>query len=293
MERPVMRLVIIGYGYSSTAVAKALKGQVERLHVTARSAEKVERLRREGIDAIAFEGSALSPALATALSRATHLLMSAPPGEAGDPLLNAPGFPGLEMPALRRVIYLSTVGVYGDHGGAWVDETSPLRPVSQRSRQRVAAEESWQAFAATRNLDLGIFRLSGIYGPGRSAIDNLRAGTARRIVKPGQVFNRIHVGDIGGAIAHALMRGGPPGVFNLTDDEPCPPQEVVEYAARLLGVEPPPEIPFELADLSPMGRSFYGENKRVSNAKIRSDLSYRFRYPTYREGLKACLEASA
>lgn len=286
-----MRLVIIGYGYSSSAVARALEGQAESLHVTARGAEKIERLRSDGTDALAFDGSALSPALATALSGATHLLMSAPPGEAGDPLLAAPGFSDLEVPALRRVAYLSTVGVYGDHGGAWVDETSPLCPVSQRSRQRVAAEESWQAFAAARNLDLGIFRLSGIYGPGRSAIDNLRAGTARRIIKPGQVFNRIHVEDIGGAVARALMRNGPLGIFNLTDDEPCPPQDVVTYAADLLGMPPPPEIPFETADLSPMGRSFYGENKRVSNAKIRSELGYRFRYPTYREGLKAYLEA--
>jgi len=288
-----MRLVIIGYGYSSSAIARALEGQAESLHVTARGAEKIERLHSDGTDALAFDGSALSPALATALSGATHLLMSAPPGEAGDPLLAAPGFSDLEVPALRRVAYLSTVGVYGDHGGAWVDETSPLRPVSQRSRQRVAAEESWQAFAAARNLDLGIFRLSGIYGPGRSAIDNLRAGTARRIIKPGQVFNRIHVEDIGGAVARALMRNGPLGIFNLTDDEPCPPQDVVTYAADLLGMPPPPEIPFETADLSPMGRSFYGENKRVSNAKIRSELGYRFRYPTYREGLKACLEAPA
>ncbi|HUN11997.1 MAG TPA: SDR family oxidoreductase [Rhabdaerophilum sp.] len=288
-----MRLVIIGYGYSSSAVARALEGQAESLHVTARGAEKIERLRSDGTDALAFDGSALSPALATALSGATHLLMSAPPGEAGDPLLAAPGFSDLEVPALRRVAYLSTVGVYGDHGGAWVDETSPLRPVSQRSRQRVAAEESWQAFAAARNLDLGIFRLSGIYGPGRSAIDNLRAGTARRIIKPGQVFNRIHVEDIGGAVARALMRDGPLSIFNLTDDEPCPPQDVVTYAAGLLGMTPPPEIPFEAADLSPMGRSFYGENKRVSNAKIRCELGYRFRYPTYREGLKACLEAPA
>ena len=288
-----MRLVIIGYGYSSSAIARALEGQAESLHVTARGAEKIERLRSDGTDALAFDGSALSPALATALSGATHLLMSAPPGAAGDPLLAAPGFSDLEVPALRRVAYLSTVGVYGDHGGAWVDETSPLRPVSQRSRQRVAAEESWQAFAAARNLDLGIFRLSGIYGPGRSAIDNLRAGTARRIIKPGQVFNRIHVEDIGGAVARALMRNGPLSIFNLTDDEPCPPQDVVTYAAGLLGITPPPEIPFEAADLSPMGRSFYGENKRVSNAKIRSELGYRFRYPTYREGLKACLEAPA
>ncbi len=284
-----MRLVILGYGYSSASIARKIRPSLASLHVTARSPEKVTRLRAEGLEAFAFDGTSISDDLAAALETATHLLISAPPGEVGDPLLNAPGFAALVMPALKRIAYLSTVGVYGDHQGAWVDETSELRPISQRSRQRVQAETAWLEFAAARQLDLGIFRLSGIYGPGRSAIDNLRAGTARRIVKPGQVFNRIHVGDIGGAVAKALWHMAPLGVFNLTDDEPCPPQEVVAHAAGLLGVAPPPEIPFEAADLSPMGRSFYGENKRVSNARIKRELGYAFRYPTYREGLAACL----
>ena len=284
-----MKLVILGYGYSSAAIFREIRPSPGALHVTARSEEKVARLRSEGFDASAFDGTEIPDTLASALRDATHLLVSAPPGEAGDPLLNAPEFAGLGMPALRRVIYLSTVGVYGDHDGAWVDEASGLRPVSLRSRQRVAAETAWQVFATARKLDLGIFRLSGIYGPGRSAIDNLRKGTARRIVKPGQVFNRIHVGDIGGAVAKALAHPAPLGIFNLTDDEPCPPQDVVTYAAGLLGVEAPPEIPFETADLSPMGRSFYGENKRVSNTRIKTGLGYAFRFPTYREGLKSCL----
>ena len=280
-----MNLVILGYGYSAAAIAREIRPMLATLHVTARSAEKVARLRGEGLDALAFDGTALSPTLANALGKATHLVISAPPGEAGDPLLNTPGFDQFALPALKRTVYLSTVGVYGDHGGGWVDEASPLRPVSLRSRQRVQAETAWQDFAAARSVDLGIFRLSGIYGPGRSAIDNLRAGTARRIVKPGQVFNRIHVADIGSALAQALRHAGPLGVFNLTDDEPCPPQDVVAHAAALLGMAPPPEIPFDEADLSPMGRSFYGENKRVSNARIKADLGYVFRYPTYREGL--------
>ena len=284
-----MRLVIIGYGYSSAAIALDIWPRLAALHVTARSDDKVARLRGKGLDALRFDGEALSPELAEALNHATHLLVSAPPGEAGDPLLITPGFLDLAFPLLKRIAYLSTVGVYGDHDGAWVDETSSLKPVSLRSRQRVAAEMAWQAFAAERCLDLGVFRLSGIYGPGRSAIDNLSAGTARRIIKPGQVFNRIHVGDIGGAVAMALCHQGPLGVFNLTDDEPCPPQDVVTYAARLLGVELPPEVPFEMADLSPMGRSFYGENKRVSNARIKAAFGYAFRYPTYREGLAGCL----
>lgn len=280
-----MNLVILGYGYSSAAIAREIRPSLATLHVTARAAEKVARLRGTGLEALAFAGAVLAPELASALAKATHLLISAPPGEGGDPLLNAPGFGALALPALQRVVYLSTVGVYGDHGGDWVDEASPLRPVSLRSRQRVQAETAWQGFAAARAVDLGIFRLSGIYGPGRSAIDNLKAGTARRIVKPGQVFNRIHVADIGAAVAQALRHAGPLGVFNLTDDAPCPPQDVVAHAAALLGMAPPPEIPFDAADLSPMGRSFYGENKRVSNARIKASLGYAFRFPTYREGL--------
>jgi nucleoside-diphosphate-sugar epimerase len=290
-----MRLVIIGLGYSARAIAQetqqAIADEGERLVVTARRAEKVAQLGAEGFEALAFDGTALSPALSAALGAATHLLVSAPPGEAGDPLLGAPGFADLAMPALRRVLYLSTVGIYGDHQGAWVDEQTPPRPVSLRSRQRVAAEAAWLGFAAARGVDLGIFRLAGIYGPGRSAIDNLRAGTARRLVKPGQVFNRIHVADIAGAGALALRYAGALGIFNLADDEPCPPQDVVTHAADLLGLVPPPEIPFETAELTPMARSFYGENKRVSNARIKARLGYRFRYPTYREGLAACLAA--
>jgi len=170
-----------------------------------------------------------------------------------------------------------------------VDEDTPLRPVSIRSRERVEAESRWQDEARASHVDLGIFRLSGIYGPGRSAIDNLKAGTARRIIKPGQVFNRIHVADIAGALSAAVRHEGALGTFNLTDDEPAPPEDVVEYAANLLGLPVPPGIPFEDARLSEMGRSFYGEVKRVSNGKIKRALSYSFRCPTYREGLKASM----
>lgn len=281
-----MKLCIVGFGYSSRAVAQAL-GPTQHLTVTARSAEKVAALRDEGFDAHRFDGLLVEPEFEQALAGATHLLMSAPPDETGDPLLNAAEAVLMQAPKLAHVAYLSTVGVYGDHDGAWVDEDSPLRPVSARSRQRVAAEAAWTALAAQKGLDLGIFRLSGIYGPGRSAIENLKAGTARRIIKAGQVFNRIHVTDIGGAVAAGLRQPKKLGVFNLTDDEPAPPQDVVEYAARLIGVPVPPAIPFDQAPLSPMGRSFYGENKRVSNARIKSVLGYPFRYPTYREGLDA------
>ena len=190
-----------------------------------------------------------------------------------------------EAPALRWIGYLSTVGVYGDHGGAWVDETTPLAPASRRSRERCEAEAAWQAFADARGVPLAILRLSGIYGPGRSPFDKLRAGTARRLVKPGQVFNRIHVHDIAGALIHlAASRTG--GVFNVTDDEPAPPQDVVAHAARLGGFPLPPAIDFATADLTPMARSFYGENKRVSNSKLKQS-GYAMIFPTFREGLAA------
>lgn len=284
-----MNLLILGFGYSASAFALEVRGLFASITVTARSPEKVARLRADGWNALPLDGERSNEALESAIAQATHLLVSAPPGEGGDPALRMLRPALIASPTLRRVMYLSTVGVYGDHDGQWVDEESPLKPVSLRSRQRVEAEEGWQAFADEKACDLGIFRLSGIYGPGRSAIDNLRAGTARRIIKPGQVFNRIHVADIAGALAAASRHEGRLGTFNLTDHEPAPPQDVVEYAAHLLGLPVPPDIPFEAAQLSEMGRSFYGENKRVSNGLIRAALNYRFRFPTYREGLRACL----
>lgn len=284
-----MNLLILGLGYSARAFALEARGLFPSIVVTARSPEKVARLRGEGWSALPFDGESASLELETAISGASHVLVSAPPGERGDPALRVLRAALAASPALKRVMYLSTIGVYGDHDGQWVDEESPLRPVSPRARQRLAAEEAWQAFARQKACDLGIFRLSGIYGPGRSAIDNLRAGTARRIIKPGQMFNRIHVADIAGALVAASHHEGPLGTFNLTDHEPAPPQDVVEFAALLLGLPVPPDIPFEAAELSEMGRSFYGENKCVANGLIRSTLRYRFRCPTYREGLRACL----
>jgi nucleoside-diphosphate-sugar epimerase len=187
-------------------------------------------------------------------------------------------------PRLRWIGYLSTVGVYGDHGGAWVDETSDCRPVSRRSVQRVAAEREWLTLGRQTGLPVALLRLSGIYGPGRNALVNLKNGTAKRLVKPGQVFNRIHVADIAGALWHLGSREQG-GVFNVTDDLPAPPQDVVTYAAGLMNVEPSPEIPFASAQLSPMARSFYGENKRVSNAALKA-AGYVFRYPDYRSAFE-------
>jgi nucleoside-diphosphate-sugar epimerase len=188
--------------------------------------------------------------------------------------------------------YLSTIGVYGDHQGRWVDETTPVSPGSQRSRQRVVAETAWLDFAARSGKRMQIFRLAGIYGPGRSAIDNLRDGTARRIVKRAQVFNRIHVDDIAGTLAAAIGKlDAQYTIYNVTDDEPAPPQDVVAYAASLLNLPVPPDIPFERAPLSPMGLSFYAENKRVSNARIKADLGVVLQCPTYREGMAGIVKA--
>ena len=185
------------------------------------------------------------------------------------------------------IVYLSTVGVYGDHGGAWIDEDTPLNATSERGRRRVAAEEAWARFGEARGITVQRHRLAGIYGPGRSAIDDLRDGTARRIIKEGQVFNRIHVEDIAGAALAGFEHPEEAGAFNVCDDEPCPPQDVVAHGAGLLGVEPPRAVPFAEAQLSEMGRSFYAENKRCSNRRLKERLGYRFRFPTYREGLAA------
>ncbi|MGX9179248.1 SDR family oxidoreductase [Mesorhizobium sp. BHbdii] len=272
------QIFIFGAGYSGKALARANKDAGTILGTT-RAAEKFEALRQAGIQPLLFDG-ALTPEIGDALKKTTHLVVSVAPEEAGDPVLNAArGTIAAEMPALEWIAYLSTVGVYGDHGGGWVDETAECRPLSKRSMLRVAAERDWLKLGQDIGRPVAILRLSGIYGPGRNALVNLENGTARRLVKPGQVFNRIHCDDIAGALWH-LAEGNRGGIFNVTDDLPAPPQDVVAYAAGLMGVTPPPEIPFESAQLSPMARSFYGENKRVANTAIKA-AGYRFRFPDY------------
>jgi nucleoside-diphosphate-sugar epimerase len=229
--------------------------------------------------------------ISAALRETTHVLVSIAPSAEGDSIF-AQFRDDLAAAPLRTVVYLSTIGVYGDHQGTWVDETSPCRPVSQRARQRVEAENAWRAFAAETGVPLAIVRLAGIYGPGRGPFEKIRRGGARRIVKPGQVFNRIHVDDIA-AIVDAAFAQRADGIFNGADDEPAPPEEVLAHAARLLGLPPPPEIAFEDAEMTPMARSFYGENKRVRNEKIKSELGVRLAHPTYREGLAAILAGEA
>jgi len=279
-----MNLLVLGAGYSGKAIALQFLSEAETVTGTTRSAEKAEVLRQRGLNAELFDGDIISPALAAVMARTTHLVQSIAPGRDGDPLMRPNSRPvAALMPNLQWVAYLSTVGVYGDHGGAWVDEDTPCKPVSARSVERVEAEQAWLAFGRDNSLPVSILRLSGIYGPGRNGLCNLADGTARRLVKPNQVFNRIRVEDIASATAFLSDRSLG-GIFNITDHEPAPPQDVVAEAARLMGVAPPPETAFETAELSPMARSFYGENKRVSNRKIR-DLGFTFGFPDYRISL--------
>jgi len=282
-------LLCFGLGYSGQVLGRQLAAQGWRITGTARTREGVRELAGMGFDALAFDGVAPSPEVREAAMQATHVLVSVPPDADGDPVLRHHGRDLEESRSICWIGYLSTVGVYGDHGGAWVDETTPATPASPRSRWRLAAEDAWSALGSRRGKRVQIFRLPGIYGPGRSAIDRLREGSAQRIVKPGQVFNRIHVDDIAGALAAAIAWRGAHEIYNVTDDEPAPPQDVIAYAAELLGVPPPPEVAFAAARLTDMAKSFYAENKRVANARLRSELGVQLKFPSYREGLRAIM----
>lgn len=279
-----MHMMIFGCGYSGTAIAKSFAKPGARLSGTTRSSEKAASLQSDGIEAFVFDGETIDAALLDAMKSATHLVQSIAPGKTGDPLIRLLGTDiRAAMPKLEWIGYLSTVGVYGDHRGAWIDEDISVHPVSARSVERVEAEDAWLALGVAVGVPVAVLRLAGIYGPGRNAFCNLDKGTARRLIKKDQVFNRIRVEDIG-AVSLFLADRGLGDIYNVTDDEPAPPQDIVAEAARLMGVEPPPEQPFETAELSPMARSFYGENKRVSNARLRS-LGFAFRYPEYRMSL--------
>jgi nucleoside-diphosphate-sugar epimerase len=280
-----VRLFVFGLGYSASVFARLAKAGGTSVAGTVRSEEKAAKLRAEGLDATIFDGAAPGAHVGERLGSATHLLVSVAPG-ASDPVLAHHRADILAAPRLRWIGYLSTVGVYGNYGGAWVSERTTPHPMRGRSTERLTAEKAWSSLAAERRLDLGIFRIAGIYGPGRNALFHLAEGTARRIVKPGQVFNRIHVDDIA-AVLQAAIGKPTTRIYNLADDEPAPPQDVVKFAAELMGVPSPPEIPFEEAELSDMARSFYAENKRVSNRRIKEELGVKLRYPTYRDGLTA------
>jgi len=284
-----MRLFVFGIGYTARALIRS--GRFSHVSGTVRQEAKVACLAAEGIRAHPLSDLFDSSALSDDIASADAALVSAPPGEKGDPTLRRFGDVIAAAPNLSWIGYLSTTGIYGDAGGAWVDETTSPAPLSGHSGLRLAAEQAWLDLGRAAGKAVHVFRLTGIYGPGRNALVNLARGTAQRIVKEGQVFNRIHVDDIAATLLASMRRPRAGAVYNVSDDEPAPPQDVVTYAAQLAGVVPPAEIPFESANLSPIGRSFYAENKRISNRLIKEELGVRLRYPTYREGLEALYAA--
>lgn len=261
----------------------------ERIVATVRSRAKARGISASypEIETLVFDHPNADAAIAERVATASRLLVSIPPGASGDLVLMRFAKIIAGASHLERLIYLSTIGVYGDAGGAWIDEDAPTEPNSGRNAARAVAEQEWIALGKGAGKKITILRLAGIYGPGRNALVNLREGKARRLVKPGQVFNRIHVEDVARTIEAAFAPSAPSGIFNVTDDEPAPPQDVIAYAAELLGIEPPPEIPFDSAELAPIARSFYSSNKRVSNRRLKQRLGVTLVYPTYREGLGA------
>jgi nucleoside-diphosphate-sugar epimerase len=286
-----MRLFCFGLGYTAQALASTLAAEGWQIAGTTRDPDKQARLEREGIEVYAFERDRPLEQAAQALAGTTHVLSSIAPDEGGDPVLGHHARDLLRCTSIAWAGYLGTTGVYGDRGGDWVSEADPTAPTMSRTLRRARAEAHWLA----SGLPVQLFRLAGIYGPGpgRSALAAVRAGRARRIVKPGQVFCRIHIDDIVQVLRASMARPNPGAVYNVSDDEPAPPQDVVTYACTLLGVEPPPEIPFDAAELSPMARSFYSDSRRICNARIREELGVRLRYPSYREGLRALLDEEA
>jgi nucleoside-diphosphate-sugar epimerase len=289
-------LICFGLGYSVQHFVEIFAEKFDRIVGTVRGAERAAALNAPPsgrLTALIFDGNnAATPDLRGVIAEADAALVSVPPDDNGDPVLRACGGVLAHAQRLRAIVYLSTIGVYGDHGGGWVDEATPPQPGAARSRERLAAEQAWLNFGARHNIAFAILRLAGIYGPGQNALVQIASGKARRIVKPGQVFNRIHVGDIAQAIDAALTRPAS-GIFNVADDEPTPPADPIVFAAQLMAVEPPPEIPFEQAALtmSPMALSFWQECRRVRNDKLKRELGVSLRYPTYREGLRALFEA--
>jgi len=273
------QLLAFGLGYAARAFVRRL-GPDWRVVGTSRGGED---------GCLRFDGAHLLPG--SAFDGVTHILVSIPPDAAGDPVIDRHASDISSLPRLKWLGYLSTTGVYGTRGGGWVDETSELCPTSGRGRHRVAAEAAWLALWREHGVPVHVFRLAGIYGPRRSAFDALRSGTAKRVDAPGQVFSRIHVDDIATVLLASIARPRPGAIYNVCDDEPAAPADVVAHAAALLGMTPPPLIPLAEADLSPMAQSFYADNKRVANALIKRELGVTLAYPNYDAGLAAILAA--
>jgi nucleoside-diphosphate-sugar epimerase len=281
-------LFCLGLGYSALALVRRLS--IDGWHVagTARTPEKIDELSRDGFAIVPFDGTTWSNTLQAATEQADAILLSAPPDEHGDPVLRA-GADRLRTLKPRWLGYLSSTGVYGDKQGGWVDEATPPEPSGPRSAKRLAAEIAWAAFAAQTDAPLHIFRIAGIYGPGRNPLEALRAGTARRFDKPGQIFSRIHVDDLAAVLAASVAKPSPGAIYNVCDDEPASQADVLAYGAELLGMAPPPLEAYAVAEpsLSEMAKSFYRDSKRVRNDRMKRELGVTLAYPTYREGLSA------
>jgi nucleoside-diphosphate-sugar epimerase len=286
--RIMSRLFCFGLGYTALALAQALAAEGWQIAGTTRDPDKQALLAREGFEVWRFGRDQLLEQAERALAGTTHVLSSIAPDEQGDPVLGRHAHDLLRCASIVWAGYLGTTGVYGDRGGDWVSEADPVAPTMPRTLRRARAEGHWLA----SGLPVHLFRLAGIYGPGpgRNALSAARAGTARRIVKPGQIFCRIHVDDIVQVLRASMARPNPGAIYNVADDEPAPPQDVVTFACALLGIQPPPETPFDQAELSPIARSFYSDSRRIANARIKEELGVKLRYPTYREGLRALLD---
>ncbi len=291
------RLFCFGYGYSCDYLGHALHkeqeqgGEIWSVAGTTRDPEKQEALKARGIEAHLFDYRRSLDNPVKFLKDTTHLLISTPPDDEGDPTFLMHAQDILDLQSLKWVGYLSTTGVYGDRSGDWVDENAEIRPDTKRGSRRARAESQWMSLFHERGLPVHIFRLAGIYGPGRSALDSVRAGVARRIDKPGHAFSRIHVEDIVQVLRASMARPNPGEAYNVCDDHPAPSHEVIECACELLGQVSPPLIPFETADLAPMALSFYSDNKRVKNERIKTELGVDLKYKDFRQGLQACLDA--
>jgi nucleoside-diphosphate-sugar epimerase len=279
-------LLFFGLGFSARVLAARLAADGWTITATSRSEEGAQAIRAKGYRAFVFDGA--KPLPAEAFDGVTHVVVSAPPGAQGDPvLLRHAGDFAARARQFRWIAYLSTTGVYGDHAGGLVTEETPLTPNTERGHKRLLAETQWLGLWRAHGLPVHIFRLAGIYGPGRNQLLSLIDGTAKRVIRQGQIFSRIHVEDIANVLQASMAKPNPGGAYNVCDDEASPPQDVVEHGAKLLGLPVPPAIPFEEAELSPMARSFYADSKRVSNARLKQELGVRLSYPTYREGLGA------
>lgn len=284
------KIFCFGFGYTAGFLATRLSAAGWKISGTTTSSTKKDFLKKSGIDACLFDDNHTIIDPFSTFEDVTHILLSIPPDTEGDPVFDAHAEDFAAMKNLEWIGYLSTTAVYGDHDGNWIDETTPPSPSSRRGSLRLKAEHQWQQLHLSEGIPLHIFRLSGIYGPGRSAIDAVRSGTAHRIEKQGHVFNRIHISDIVEALIASMNKPNPGSLYNLTDDLPSPSHEVIQFACNLLGLDPPPLIPFNQAEMAPIVRSFYKDNKRIRNDKIKSELGIELLYPDYRSGLQACLE---